>query len=336
MDGREDGASRWSGKWGEDDQWFQVDLGQAQPINRVTINWENAYSSAYELSVSTNGEQWTPVYTQAKGAGGIETADFDAVSARYVRLHSTKSATSYGISIWEFEVYYAPSVSATAEDVARTLAGWPAPVEGGERLALPVQPGYTISLHSISAPEVLSADGTVTPPAEDTPVSFRFRVVSEENPEDTADADVTLTIPGIGTEGAALHGELAALEAFEQQEAYRQGSPLLVSRYHEARRVAQEVWAKGNHARPLAGLAAGLLKEAREALLQADAVVMGDVNTDGEITAEDALMALQAATKKITLTPQQTLAADVNRQDGVTAADALRILQYVTKKIAAF
>ena len=63
---------------------------------------------------------------------------------------------------------------------------------------------------------------------------------------------------------------------------------------------------------------------------------MGDVNTDGEITAEDALMALQAATKKITLTPQQTLAADVNRQDGVTAADALRILQYVTKKIAAF
>lgn len=336
VDGRADGASRWSGKWGEDDQWFQVDLGQAQPINRVTINWENAYSSSYELSVSTNGEQWTPVYTQAKGAGGIETADFDAVSARYVRLHSTKSATSYGISIWEFEVYYAPSVSATAEDVARTLAGWPAPVDGGERLALPVQPGYTISLHSISAPEVLSADGTVTPPAEDTPVSFRFRVVSEENPEDTADADVTLTIPGIGTEGAALHGELAALEAFEQQEAYRQGSPLLVSRYHEARRVAQEVWAKGNHARPLAGLAAGLLKEAREALLQADAVVMGDVNTDGEITAEDALMALQAATKKITLTPQQTLAADVDRQDGVTAADALRILQYVTKKIAAF
>lgn len=60
---------------------------------------------------------------------------------------------------------------------------------------------------------------------------------------------------------------------------------------------------------------------------------MGDVNNSGKVTAEDALLALQAATKKITLNAVETDAADVDGKEGVTAADALLILQYATKKI---
>ncbi len=62
----------------------------------------------------------------------------------------------------------------------------------------------------------------------------------------------------------------------------------------------------------------------------------GDVDGKDGVTASDALMALQAATSKITLTDAQKQAADVDGKDGVTANDALLILQYSTKKITGF
>lgn len=62
----------------------------------------------------------------------------------------------------------------------------------------------------------------------------------------------------------------------------------------------------------------------------------GDVTMNGEVTAEDALVVLQAATGKITLTTQETTLADVNADGGVTAEDALLILQFYTRKIASF
>lgn len=65
-------------------------------------------------------------------------------------------------------------------------------------------------------------------------------------------------------------------------------------------------------------------------------VTKGDVDADTHITANDALMALQAATGKIHLTDGQAAAADVDGKAGVTANDALMILQYVTKKITSF
>ncbi|MGI6264095.1 MAG: dockerin type I repeat-containing protein [Acutalibacteraceae bacterium] len=64
--------------------------------------------------------------------------------------------------------------------------------------------------------------------------------------------------------------------------------------------------------------------------------LLGDVDQNGIVTAADALMALQAATGKITLTDAQAAVADVDGQSGVTAADALLILQFATGKITAF
>lgn len=64
--------------------------------------------------------------------------------------------------------------------------------------------------------------------------------------------------------------------------------------------------------------------------------LLGDVDNDKKITANDALLALQAATGKINLTDVQTIAADVDGKDGLTANDALLILQYATQKIVSF
>lgn len=62
----------------------------------------------------------------------------------------------------------------------------------------------------------------------------------------------------------------------------------------------------------------------------------GDLDDDMKITAADALLALQAATQKITLNEVECKMADADLKDGVTANDALQILQAATKKIDAF
>ncbi|MGI6265140.1 MAG: discoidin domain-containing protein [Acutalibacteraceae bacterium] len=67
--------------------------------------------------------------------------------------------------------------------------------------------------------------------------------------------------------------------------------------------------------------------------VSASSVLPGDVDESGEVTAADALMALQAATGKIALADARTAAADVDGVPGVSAADALMILQAATGKI---
>lgn len=63
---------------------------------------------------------------------------------------------------------------------------------------------------------------------------------------------------------------------------------------------------------------------------------LGDVNDDGAIDSEDALMALQIFTKIITPTETQRLAADVNRDTTIDSEDALLILRYFVKQITSF
>lgn len=64
--------------------------------------------------------------------------------------------------------------------------------------------------------------------------------------------------------------------------------------------------------------------------------VMGDADLNGEVTSADALLALQAATGKVTLTAAQQEVANVDRKEEVTSADALLILQFSTQKITSF
>ena len=62
----------------------------------------------------------------------------------------------------------------------------------------------------------------------------------------------------------------------------------------------------------------------------------GDVNLDGEVKSEDALVTLQAATHKIELNGAAALAANVNGDTEISSSDALQILQYATQKIDSF
>lgn len=79
--------------------------------------------------------------------------------------------------------------------------------------------------------------------------------------------------------------------------------------------------------------AAQALREALDRLEKKPTRPDGDANGDGFVTAEDALLALQAATHKVELSMEDLQAADVDGDGSVTAADSLVILQIATNKI---
>ncbi|HEX6341445.1 discoidin domain-containing protein [Umezawaea sp.] len=96
-------GTRWSSTFA-DPQWVQVDLGATAAIDRVVLNWESAYGTAFRIETSGDGAAWTPIYTTTTGQGGVQSLAVTG-NGRYVRLTGTTRATGYGYSLWEFQVY---------------------------------------------------------------------------------------------------------------------------------------------------------------------------------------------------------------------------------------
>lgn len=117
--------TRWGGNL-SDSAWAQVDLGSVQPIKTIRPWWEASYARQYTIQVSDDGATWHDAYatTGAGSDGGVDVIGVDA-QARYVRMQTVqRSATQYGVSIWELEVYAddalanAPTVPAGRENLA--------------------------------------------------------------------------------------------------------------------------------------------------------------------------------------------------------------------------
>ncbi|GAB3685486.1 hypothetical protein GCM10027589_54470 [Actinocorallia lasiicapitis] len=102
-----DPASRWAtspnGGW-SDPGWISVDLGATAQIHRVVLQWDPAYATAYQVQVSSDDQNWTPIYSTTTGRGFKETLTVDG-TGRYVRVYGTQRSGPYGYSLWEFQVY---------------------------------------------------------------------------------------------------------------------------------------------------------------------------------------------------------------------------------------
>ncbi|WP_406085228.1 family 20 glycosylhydrolase [Micromonospora zamorensis] len=96
-------STRWSSAY-TDPSWIQVDLGSSQELSRVALRWEAAYARAYQIQTSTNGTTWSTAVTVTAGDGGTD-EHLVNTTARYVRMQGTARATTFGYSLWEFEVY---------------------------------------------------------------------------------------------------------------------------------------------------------------------------------------------------------------------------------------
>jgi hypothetical protein len=97
-------GTRWESAY-SDPQWLEVDLGSNQTVSSATLNWETAAAKAYSIQTSTDNTNWTTVYSETNGAGGIENVSFAPTTARYVRMYGTVRTTQYGYSLWEFSIY---------------------------------------------------------------------------------------------------------------------------------------------------------------------------------------------------------------------------------------
>ncbi|HWF79816.1 MAG TPA: discoidin domain-containing protein, partial [Streptosporangiaceae bacterium] len=96
-------GTRWSSAF-SDPQWLEVDLGSSQTICQVTLMWEAAYATAFQIQVSSDNSTWTTIFSTTTGTGGTQTLSVSG-TGRYVRMNGTTRATQYGYSLWEFEVF---------------------------------------------------------------------------------------------------------------------------------------------------------------------------------------------------------------------------------------
>ncbi|MFI9814289.1 discoidin domain-containing protein [Saccharothrix variisporea] len=123
-----DPGTRWSSAF-SDPQWLQVDLGTPAVLSRVTLQWENAYATAFRIETSPDATTWTTIHTTTNGTGGTQDLAVSG-TGRYVRLVGTTRATGWGYSLWEFRVY-GTSAPATGTPISQyqqvTASSW----EGG-------------------------------------------------------------------------------------------------------------------------------------------------------------------------------------------------------------
>jgi hypothetical protein len=96
-------GTRWSSTF-SDPQWLEVDLGSSAQISSVTLDWEAAYATAFQIQVSTDNSTWTSIYSTTTGTGGNQSLTVSG-TGRYIRMYGTTRATQYGYSLWEFDLY---------------------------------------------------------------------------------------------------------------------------------------------------------------------------------------------------------------------------------------
>jgi hypothetical protein len=117
-------STRWSSAF-SDPQWLQVDLGSSQTICEVTLDWETAYATGFQIQTSPDGTNWTTIYSTTNGTGGTQTLSVSG-TGRYIRMYGTARATPYGYSLWEFGVYTTgagPTPTPTPTPTATTPPG---------------------------------------------------------------------------------------------------------------------------------------------------------------------------------------------------------------------
>jgi len=78
-------STRWSSEF-SDPQWLRLDLGSKKEINNITLRWEDAYATAYEIQLSNDGQNWETVYTENFGTGGVDSITLNhPQTARFIR-----------------------------------------------------------------------------------------------------------------------------------------------------------------------------------------------------------------------------------------------------------
>ena len=143
--------TRWAPNSGNFPQWWQVDLGSNQPVNKVVIQWfgDGERSYQYRIDGSTEGTRFNTLVDRTQNTTLGATTDLLSGSARYVRVTVTGSSQGwagfYDVQIYgsttalppaaptsftadpvgsAIELSWSDVMSATAYRVKRSIAGF--------------------------------------------------------------------------------------------------------------------------------------------------------------------------------------------------------------------
>ncbi len=166
IDGNE--STRWCSPNNDAGQWWQVDLGEAQELTGVAVQWEaDDTNYRYKVEGSRDGQAWSMLSDQTKSESReqTQTLKFAAKDVRYVRLTTTQLTPGHWGSFFEFEVH-------GTKFEERTVTGGgdlkPRNIRGTGLLSgIKAPPGFEVSLFAappdVSYPVCLasSPDGTV-------------------------------------------------------------------------------------------------------------------------------------------------------------------------------
>jgi len=124
---RTGGNSRWAGG-GQNSNWLSVELPDIEPVNYVTIYFEtlrknsgsnNELTGAVVVQFSSDGVDWSQELTRQNYNAYTPktvTLSFPTVYLKYIRLYFPES--QFYLSIYEFEVYYDPSLTSASSNLA--------------------------------------------------------------------------------------------------------------------------------------------------------------------------------------------------------------------------
>lgn len=107
-----DSALRWSTNGPQKPgQWLTLDMAAPRTFSTLTLRTGAAQDSphAYEVSVSGDGQSWSPPVASGAGTPSLTTISFAPVTARYIKVTQTGSASDVYWSINTLDVFSAPT-----------------------------------------------------------------------------------------------------------------------------------------------------------------------------------------------------------------------------------
>ncbi len=93
-------ATRWA-SLAEDGQWLQLAWPAPVRAKSLSIAWETAYASDYQIQLSPDGASWSTAASVPNGKGGTVTFTLPDREFRFLRLLCRKRGTPWGVSIYE-------------------------------------------------------------------------------------------------------------------------------------------------------------------------------------------------------------------------------------------
>lgn len=116
-------STRWSSS-PSDPQWLSIDLGFTHTLDRVVLNWEDAFATEFKIQASPDDVVWTDLSHETNGTGGLVELACTG-TGRYVRMLGIQRGTPFGYSLREFAVFgvHAPELQSPYGDSIHLLPG---------------------------------------------------------------------------------------------------------------------------------------------------------------------------------------------------------------------